>query len=334
MNQQKPRTSIIMPVYNTEASVVRAIKSVQAQTDPDWELLVIIDASPDHAKDVIEQYLEANPDPRVRVFAFDENRGVSAARNKGLQEAKGAWRAFLDSDDAYEANFLECLHKTAAAAHADVAICNHRLLYSDGQSRDRVRNKPLKDDGAKAARSLLAEGLTPYIWDKIFRESVVSEVRFAEYIHRAEDVLYVLSAVLRSQKVAVVERALYLYSVDSGGLTWARQTPIEETDSLVASAERILHEHGASDLTKSKEYSSFLANVYLNTAQQAIVNNRDEWRGKVSACASRLRFTDLWNCFYVRPLFAVAVMLLKVSPGLYRSLYSMYIKSRYGITNR
>ena len=63
-----PRTSIIMPVYNTADSVVAAIESVLAQTDPDFELLVVIDGSPDRSSRVIREFLEGNPDPRIRLF--------------------------------------------------------------------------------------------------------------------------------------------------------------------------------------------------------------------------------------------------------------------------
>ena len=61
-----PRTSIIMPVYNTADTVVRAIDSVLAQTDPDFELLIMIDGSPDNSAQVITEYLERNPDERIR----------------------------------------------------------------------------------------------------------------------------------------------------------------------------------------------------------------------------------------------------------------------------
>ena len=84
-----PRTSIIMPVYNTADSVVRAIESVLAQTDPDFELLIMIDGSPDNSAQVITEYLERNPDERIRVFDNPNNQGVSAVRTQGLDNAHG-----------------------------------------------------------------------------------------------------------------------------------------------------------------------------------------------------------------------------------------------------
>ena len=77
-----PRTSVIMPVYNTASTVVKAIESVLNQSDPDFELLVMIDGSPDNSAKIIEQYLEKHPDQRVRVFNNPDNRGLSAMRTR------------------------------------------------------------------------------------------------------------------------------------------------------------------------------------------------------------------------------------------------------------
>ena len=106
-----PRTSVIMPVYGTGERVVDSIRSVLAQTDGDFELLVLIDASPDDSSQRIARFLSQNPDARVRVFDNTVNRGVSAVRNQGLDSARGAWISFIDSDDAYRPEFLASMHR-------------------------------------------------------------------------------------------------------------------------------------------------------------------------------------------------------------------------------
>ena len=70
-----PRTSIIMPVYNTADTVVAAMESVLAQTDPDFELLVVVDGSPDHSSKVIHEFLQNTPDPRIHLFDNEQNAG-------------------------------------------------------------------------------------------------------------------------------------------------------------------------------------------------------------------------------------------------------------------
>ena len=145
-----PRTSIIMPVYNTADSVVRAIESVLAQTDPDFELLVMIDGSPDNAAQVINDYLTQHPDERIRVFDNPNNQGVSAVRNQGLDNAHGTWVAFIDSDDAYHPEFLEKLHDAARTHDADIAVCGHTLI---DQPQGHTPQKAFSSRGVQGRRS-------------------------------------------------------------------------------------------------------------------------------------------------------------------------------------
>ena len=111
-----PKISVIMPVYKTEATVAAAIESVLSQTFADFELLCVDDGSPDKAGETLAAY--AAKDSRVRVFT-QENRGLSGARNTGLEQAVGEYVTFLDSDDALPrhalATFLSAAEQTGAA---------------------------------------------------------------------------------------------------------------------------------------------------------------------------------------------------------------------------
>ena len=98
--------SIIVPVYRTEAWLEKCVRSVLTQTDGDWELILVDDGSPDNAGALCDRL--AGEDARIRVI-HQENAGVSAARNRGLDEARGAFAVFLDSDDWVDADYLERL---------------------------------------------------------------------------------------------------------------------------------------------------------------------------------------------------------------------------------
>jgi hypothetical protein len=93
----RPRVSILLPAYNRAAVIGRAIRSAQAQTMRDWEMLVVDDASRDGTSAVVE----ALGDARIRVLRHEVNRGPSAARQTALEAARGAWIALLDSDDEW-----------------------------------------------------------------------------------------------------------------------------------------------------------------------------------------------------------------------------------------
>lgn len=90
--------SIIMPSYNTAQYIADSIRSVQAQTYENWELLIVDDCSTDDTDDVVASFLS---DPRIRYLKNEVNSGAAISRNYALREAKGRWIAFLDSDDLW-----------------------------------------------------------------------------------------------------------------------------------------------------------------------------------------------------------------------------------------
>ena len=114
-----PLVSIIMPVYNAEKWIASAIQSVLSQTHTHWELLIIDDGSTDRSKNVIEKF----QDGRIQYF-FQENKGVSSARNLGLKHMKGKFICFLDADDE--------LTPESIAARMDVFDANPKVKMVDG----------------------------------------------------------------------------------------------------------------------------------------------------------------------------------------------------------
>ncbi|MHC5083841.1 MAG: glycosyltransferase family 2 protein, partial [Planctomycetota bacterium] len=100
------KISVVIPAYNAEATVARAINSVLAQTRPADEIIVVDDGSTDNTAEVVRSFGEAV------IFIQQENAGVSVARNKGIETATGDWIAFLDSDDEFlpDKLKLQCDH--------------------------------------------------------------------------------------------------------------------------------------------------------------------------------------------------------------------------------
>lgn len=97
--------SIITPTFNSEKYVSKTIKSTQAQTYTNWELLITDDCSTDNTIEIIKSFQEQ--DPRIKLFVFKKNRGAGAARNNSIKKASGRFIAFCDSDDQWRAKKLE-----------------------------------------------------------------------------------------------------------------------------------------------------------------------------------------------------------------------------------
>lgn len=113
-----PQVSVVIPVYNGEQTIKRALDSVFAQTFPGLEVIVVDDASADRTADIIAQYGD-----RLTIIRSTENQGAGAARNKGIVAAKGRWVAFLDSDDAWKPDKLARQVELLDRSSKPVAAC-------------------------------------------------------------------------------------------------------------------------------------------------------------------------------------------------------------------
>lgn len=112
-----PRCSVILPTYNRVETLPRAVESVLAQDEPDFELIIVDDASTDGT----QAWLAAQTDPRIRVERLERNQGPSAARNRGIAMARAPALAFLDSDDLFLPGRLSA--PLAAFARDPAVVC-------------------------------------------------------------------------------------------------------------------------------------------------------------------------------------------------------------------
>lgn len=124
-----PKISIIVPVYKAEPYLHRCVDSILAQTFTEWELILVDDGSPDQSGKICDEY--AKKDQRVKVI-HKVNGGVSSARQKGLDEARGEYTIHADPDDWAEPNMLEELYNEASKKEADMVMCDFICEYKSG----------------------------------------------------------------------------------------------------------------------------------------------------------------------------------------------------------
>lgn len=213
------KISIIIPVYNAEKHIDKAMKSICGQTYQNLEILLIEDGSKDNSLECCKEW--EKKDDRVKV-CHQENAGASAARNKGLDIATGKYVMFIDADDWIEANMLEILYEEAEHYGADAACCV-LLEETPGQESDskieknalceqnRIHNH---DNKAESGLALLS------VWGphcKLYRRDVIGDIRFENY-HVAEDLLFNTCVICseRFKKVVFVDYPFYHYAVYPG----------------------------------------------------------------------------------------------------------------------
>ena len=119
ISRSHPSVSVVIPTYNRCKYVTKAIDSVLAQTFTDYEIIVVDDGSTDNTRVVLQSYLS-----KIR-YIFQENKGVSAARNAGIVAAKGEWIAFLDSDDEWLSAKLELQMKDINQHPDAILVCSN-----------------------------------------------------------------------------------------------------------------------------------------------------------------------------------------------------------------
>lgn len=129
--------SIVMPAYNAAKTIRDSIKSVQAQTFQDWELIVIDDGSKDCTPDILREIAAA--DNRIRFLQNEKNSGASYTRNRAVELARGEWIAFLDSDDLWMSEKLE-KQLELSKKYPDMVICytGSSFIDDDGNPYDYI----------------------------------------------------------------------------------------------------------------------------------------------------------------------------------------------------
>ncbi len=223
-----PQISIIVPIYRSEQVLETCVGSILAQTFRDWELLLVDDGSPDGSGRLCDQY--AGQDPRVRVF-HKNNGGVSSARNLGIQEARGDYILFVDSDDWIDAGMCQTLYGAVRAAGADSAACAHYNIEPGGNKWVEPAAMPAGTYGREEFRKGIVdrllgqrlgrpgEVLNGFIWRFLFSREVIvkNDVRFAgAYL---EDELFLMEYFCLADKLVVVDEPLYYYLQNPASVT-------------------------------------------------------------------------------------------------------------------
>ncbi len=213
--------SVIIPMYNSAAAIERCLVSVMRQSFRDTEIIVVDDGSTDGGGDVVRDL--AAEDHRIR-YIRQENGGVSRARNRGLEEARGEYICFIDSDDAVSKEYLSSMYDCMQKTGADVVMCGYREVQGD-HSRDLV----LSGEAMESLKGTLREDLVIlryYISSpcmKIFRKDRVEalHLRFREDMALAEDRYFNNHYFAQCRTVAFVNRAQYIYYRSDTGLSRA-----------------------------------------------------------------------------------------------------------------
>lgn len=208
-----PKISIIVPVYNCEKYISNCINSILEQSFKDFELILVDDGSSDRSFEICESF--AKKDNRVRAI-HQPNSGVSRARNRGMDEAKGEYIGFVDGDDCVDKEMYERLYKNLAYNNADISICGiiNYFVKKDGTT-EKVRQSQVDGFWIFSGEQALKEALQSRLYsvnpvNKLFKRELFDKLRYPEG-KISEDAFLIPVVISKAGKVVYDSKPMYYY---------------------------------------------------------------------------------------------------------------------------
>lgn len=217
------KISVIIPAYNVEKYIRKAINSVLSQTYHNIEIIVIDDGSTDGTGELLDEYMIKFPE-KVKVFHI-KNSGVSKARMLGVKYAKGNWIGFVDGDDFVEPDMYETLLQNALMYSVEISHCGYKMFFEDGRIHYFHNTGTLLQQDTFTALKYLLDGslIEPGLCNKLYKKELFKKILendVLDYsIKQNEDLLmnYVLFS--EAKKTVFYDICKYCYIVRSGSAT-------------------------------------------------------------------------------------------------------------------
>ena len=262
--------SYIIPLYNTEAYIVRCLRSIIAQDLPEggYEVIVVDDGSTDGGRELVEAL--AAEHPQVRLLS-QTNAGVSAARNKALDAARGRFVQFVDSDDYLAEDMMQPLLQRAIDESLDVLVFNYNCVDADGNDRPHDRDDNYLSTAAMTGVDYLEHhSMTPYVWRFLVRRDYLNQGnwRFDTSLIVCEDGALIARFLLNAPRVAHDGSAPYNYAsrgdsaMHNPDPEHLKQRIFSQVDAAISIDEVIKHYEARTGL-KAPASVAGVRNVYL-----------------------------------------------------------------------
>lgn len=249
----EPLISVVVPVYNVVNSLEHCVKSITTQTYRNLEILLIDDGSTDFSGKLCDML--AQHDSRIRVF-HQENQGLSAARNTGIEHLRGQYVTFVDSDDALQTDLVSYLYDLILREQAQISICSFDevTIRNDKQppkvastiapptlsrrpfAQPTVREVQTFDRSAALQAMLLEQGFTMSAWSKLYAVDLFRTIRYPVG-KLYEDVGTTYKLILGSERITFGNQPLYEYyqnptSITKQAFSFRKLDLIDLTDQM------------------------------------------------------------------------------------------------------
>ena len=217
-----PRISVIIPIHNADKYLEQCLDSILSQTEMDIEVICVNDSSTDNSQAILDRY--AQSDSRTTVL-YASCHCAGAARNIGMSHATGDYLSFLDADDFFEPNMLQETADAMDETNSDVAIYGS-WIYDTVRGSNRQAKWNLRTDLIPDTRVFSWQDMSDYIlnafsnnpWNKMFRTQFIRDSKISyQEISRANDLYFTCVALIKAEKITVIDKPYVHYRIDSMG---------------------------------------------------------------------------------------------------------------------
>lgn len=340
--------SIIVPVYDGENYIEECVTSIREQSWQNWELLLIDNGSRDRSLEICKRL--AGQDERILVFSEKVNRGVSSARNLGVDKARGEYLTFVDADDWVRKDFLERLFELSKDRQADMVVCGYEKRFSEdrkntepekggkesrrGERKERTsgeRKKPTETAVTEYTRvsyleDYLLKGNT-HCWGVLYTRELIKNIRFPQDLSIGEDLLFLIDAAMGAKRIVVTDYPGYQYFINTAGAMEKPFTPsyLDQISCWQQACERLEEPYPQ---LKDRLNSILLVSTLLVVGKLARLsgNEQKKYRDKLEYCHQLVKeYSRKKEVFsYLPPGYSLKIRCYRYFPGLYLWAYGRW----------
>ena len=304
----KPLVSVIVPVYKVEPYLERCLDSLVSQMLKEIEIIVIDDGSPDRCGEICDAY--AAKDARFRVV-HQENRGLSAARNVGIELAQADYLMFVDSDDWVDPEFCRLPYQAAVEHRADLVMFQY-FRIENGKEKLWMPEEPEGFKGQDDGIRIVFQGAGMVAWNKLYHKNLFLEICFPEGRY-FEDNAVAHRIIYAAQKIYFLRWPLYNYVIREGSITQAKDhkkynDQYEMVTLLCSELVQMGQDEIALKMMRSVYYRYLLGegrNQEYSRECISFLLHQDPLRNQ----CTRKRRIMMWLLRYVPPLFDLVCIL-------------------------
>ncbi len=268
--QNQIAVSVIVAVRNAEKYLRQCLDSICQQSLNNFEIICVDDGSEDDSYRILQEYMEKD----IRFFVLQQRQmGAGAARNKGLEIAKGKYLSFLDADDYFKKDFLQTMYRKAENVQADIVICSamefNQQTKTINEMPQSLQKKWLPQKEVFSYKDMsdhIFNSFQNWAWNKLFRRDFIKEnnIRFQE-LQRTNDLLFTCTALVLAERITTVQESFIFYRVNHGGNCQATnvEKPLDFLQAFCA----------LKDCLKQLNMYESVRKSYLNWALEGCIHN-------------------------------------------------------------